>query len=265
MDISSVITAGILSGALVFGQTASETEFPKEIDEVTYNLVPAYVQEINWSDDSSKLNKMYTKSYIDENGVLHLYTTKDYKDDSYDIYTIAENRNNTGSNLGNGAGSGSGNQVNQGSSNNDKSSSEFYETGNTGDNNNISGDSASDSFGRHGILYSDMQEMIQAYKNAGYNHTVVRFPVTKDEPYYTSKAEFLNKVPFDEIEHIAVFGFASPDGKIPEMQEDLAEKRKNKILSYIKHEGIFIDNAEHFVCDKSVTRSLCWKVDVFYK
>ena len=102
-------------------------------------------------------------------------------------------------------------------------------------------------------------------KNAGYKHIVVRFPVTKDEPYYRSKLEFLNKVPFDEIENIAVFGFASPDGKIPEMQEDLAEKRKNKILSYIKHEEIFIDNAEHFVCDKSVTRSLCWKVDVFYK
>ena len=69
MDIGSIITASILSGALVFGHTASETEFPREIDEVTYNLVPAYVQEINWSDDSSKLNKMYTKSYIDENGV----------------------------------------------------------------------------------------------------------------------------------------------------------------------------------------------------
>lgn len=73
MDIGSVITAGILSGALVFGHTASETGFPKEIDEGTYNLVPAYVQEINWSDDSSKLNRMYTKSYIDNNGVL-VYT-----------------------------------------------------------------------------------------------------------------------------------------------------------------------------------------------
>lgn len=232
MDISSVITAGILSGALVFGQTASETEFPKEIDEVTYNLVPAYIQEINWSDDSSKLNKMYTKSYIDDNGVLHLYTTKDYKDDSYDIYTIAENRNNTG---------------------------------NTGDNNNISGDSSSDSLGRYGILYSDMQEMIQAYKNAGYNHTVVRFPVTKDEPYNNSISQFLNQVPFDEITHIAVYGYASPDGRIPEMQEALAEKRKDKILSYIENEGISVDNTEYFVCDKSVTRSLCWKVDVFYK
>ena len=44
MDIGSIITASILSGALVFGHTASETEFPREIDEVTYNLVPAYVQ-----------------------------------------------------------------------------------------------------------------------------------------------------------------------------------------------------------------------------
>ncbi len=239
MDIGSIITASILSGALVFGHTASETEFPREIDEVTYNLVPAYVQEINWSDDSSKLNKMYTKSYIDENGVLHLYSSKDYIDNSYNTY---DEDTDSG-----------------------KKDSKIDKTDNTGSYHNYTGNSNSDLFGGNGILYSDMQEMIQAYKNAGYNHTVVSFPVTKAEPYYNSKSKFLNQVPFDEITHMAVYGFASPDGRVPEMQEALAEKRKDNILSYIEQEEITVENTGYFVCDKSVTRNLCWKVDVFYK
>lgn len=239
MDIGSIITASILSGALVFGHTASETEFPREIDEVTYNLIPAYVQEINWSDDSSKLNKMYTKSYIDENGVLHLYSSKDYIDNSYNTY---DEDTDSG-----------------------KKYSKIYKTDNTGSYHNYAGNSNSDLFGSNGILYSDMQEMIQAYKNAGYNHTVVSFPVTKAEPYYNSKSKFLNQVPFDEITHMAVYGFASPDGRVPEMQEALAEKRRDNILSYIEQEDITVENTGYFVCDKSVTRNLCWKVDVFYK
>ncbi len=94
---------------------------------------------------------------------------------------------------------------------------------------------------------------------------MVSFPVTKAEPYYNSKSQFLNQIPFDEITHIAVYGFASPDGRVPEMQEALAEKRKDNILSYIEQEEITVENTGYFVCDKSVTRNLCWKVDVFYK
>lgn len=244
MGINSVVTAGILSGALLFGQTVSDTEYPKEIDEGTYSLVPVYVQEINWSDNGSKLNMLHTKSYIDDDGILHLYNTQNHKEELSVSDSLEQNIN--------------------------YNESENYNTNdNSVQNNDISTDiNVNDNKGmfyRDKFMYSDMQELERAYKNAGYEHIVVRFPVTKDEPYYRSKLEFLNKVPFDEISDIAVFGFASPDGKIPEMQEDLAEKRKNKILSYIENEGISVDNTEYFVCDKSVTRSLCWKVDVFYK
>lgn len=256
MDIGSVITAGILSGALVFGHTASETGFPKEIDEVTYNLVPAYVQEINWSDDSSKLNKMYTKSYIDNNGVLHLYTSKDYADNTYTLYGM-EKADTTSDTDNNG--------IENGDIYYDKQMYKVYTTDNTDSYDNNTGSSAGYKSSSNGILYSDMQEMIQAYKNAGYNHTVVSFPVTKAEPYYNSKSKFLNQVPFDEITHMAVYGFASPDGSVPEMQEALAEKRRDNILSYIEQEDITVENTGYFVCDKSVTRNLCWKVDIFYK
>ena len=242
MGISSIVTTGILSGALLFGQTSSNMDFPKEIDEGTYNLVPVAVQEINWLDNGDKLNRLHTKSYIDDDGMIHLYSTKDYRDNVYASSSI--NADNIDS-------------KNYNKENNTDIQTDYTIYDEDMDESNI--------FNKNRFMYSDMQYLKEIYKDAGYKHIVINFPVTKDEPYYNSKAEFLNKVHFDEIEHIAVFGFASPDGKIPEMQEDLAEKRKNKILSYIKHEEIFIDNAEHFVCDKSVTRSLCWKVDVFYK
>lgn len=246
MGINSIVTAGILSSALLFGQTVSDTEYPKEINEGTYSLVPVYVQEINWSDNGSKLNMLHTKSYIDNDGIIHLYNTQNYKEE----LSVS-------------------NSIEQGINNNKNEN--YNKNDNSIQNNNISADmNINDNkgmFHRDKFMHSDMQELEQTYKNAGYKHIIVRFPVTEDEPYYDSKIEFLNQVPFDEINNITVFGFASPDGKIPEMQEALAEKRKNKILSYIKNEGISIDNAKHFhfVCDKSVTRSLCWKVDVFYK
>lgn len=269
MGISSIITAGILSGALVFGQTASGTDFPKEIDEVTYNLVPVYVQEINWSDDSSKLNKMHTKSYIDDNGVIHLYTSKDYTDNTY---TVTDTGNNENKNIDNKNSNMNSNNKDSDNNGEDKYNSQGYKKvisniNDGGNNNGSDGDSVNfgSLFNNHGISYQDMQEIERTYKNAGYRHTVMRFPVTKDEPYHDSKSVFFNMIPFDKITHIAVYGFASPDGLIPEMQEALAEKRTNKVLLYLRQEGITADNADYFVCDKSIARSLCWKVDVFYK
>lgn len=242
MAVNGVIAAvGILSGALVYGQTASEMDFPKEINEGVYNVLPAYAHEVNWSNNTMKVNELYAavvdnyKESINKDNFVKYSNADIYQGIKRDDSIIDSSNNND----------------------DNKSVSSRVNGGNSRVINNSDSDLV--------MTESEYQELISAYKSAGYEHFILRFPVGEYEPLPVSKEEFFNLLPLSDITAIDVLGFASPDGKRPEMQEELSESRMYKVLDYLVKEDIKADVYKYYLCSSDVQRDRCWRVDIFFK
>ena len=233
------VSVGILSGAMIYGQTASEMEFPKEINEGVYNTLPVSVHEVNWSDNSNKLHKLYAAGIANYN-------------------TSLINRNNSDdNNIGNNGING--NMV-QDRDNNDiiTDNSDIY-----GNYNGMDNDVKK--YNKLIIPNNEYLSLIKRYERAGYKHFIVRFPVGKFKPLPSSEFEFYNLLPFDDIVTADVYGFASPDGLKPKMQEILSKNRMKIIMKNLKKENVNIDYNSYYLCDKDVPRESCWRADIFFK
>ncbi len=212
----SLITNAILSGAMLFGYSASHEDYPKEINEDTYNIVPMYVHEVKWSDDGGKQNSLSPYDGNSGSETNFRYLTEYF-----------ENKNN--SNLDN-----------------------------TNNSNNRDKDKT--------LLSSyDMEYLDDLYKQAGYKKYTLRFPVGKNEPYKNSLIDFSSTFPFDDAEDVHIYGYASPDGKKPEMQEHLSKKRMDKAIYYLNNNKLTAKLFDSFLCSKEIKRNLCWKADIYYK
>lgn len=239
MAINEIAVAvGILSGAMIYGQTASEMEFPKEINEGVYNTLPVSTHEVNWSDNTNKLHKLYASGINTHNETVGI-------DDK--AYNTGDENNNTDNN-------------NLSGSNNSK---------NNGDNTRNSGDEKSyndvDKYNKLIMSNDEYLALIKKYEDAGYKHFVVRFPVGKFKPLPSSEFELYNLFPFDDIATADVYGFASPDGLKPKMQEDLSKNRMNKIVKTLNKENITVKYNSYYLCGKDVPRDSCWRADIFFK
>lgn len=247
MAINEIAVAvGILSGAMIYGQTASEMEFPKEINEGVYNTLPVSVHEVNWSDNTNKLHKLYASGINTYNETAGIENGNSFIDDK--AYNASDENDNT--------------DVNNNLSGSNNSKNDGGNIGNYGDEKSYND---ADKYNKLIMSNDEYLALIKKYEDAGYKHFVIRFPVGKFEPLPSSEFELYNLFPFDDIATADVYGFASPDGLKPKMQEDLSKNRMNKIVKTLNKENITVKYNSYHLCGKDVPRDSCWRADIFFK
>lgn len=268
--MNSVVSAIILTGALVYGQTQSVNEYAKQIKEDVYNIVPVYVHEINWNDNSTKLNELHSSDYEDKK----LTYIKEHKDiykhfqelisKNKDKFNFLKNNNNdsnitdSADNLSNGSGNNADNNSLNKNNKNNSLNEDKYKNGDKDNKNEFS-------------KYISLQDMLfldDLYINKlGYKKYTLLFPVEKYKPYKDSYKEFLSNIikVYKDYEGISIYGYASPDGQKPEMQESLARKRMIKASKSFSKNKEIDKITKYYVCDTSIARELCWKADIYYK
>lgn len=286
MGINSIITAGILSGAMVFGQTVSDKEFLTQENHGVYNAIPMYAHEINWADNTPKLNVLYDKGSIKHSNEILLYAkngdviSDEMDTDIYNKYygykqlTDEELINRELARKGIPAdillddmG------ISDSEDDCDKHISSDEEADRNSDISDINSsktdikDSNNASQNKSDIFMSNEEyiKLVELYQSAGYEHFILYFPVGEYEPLPSSKFEFFNLLPLSEMKTVDIYGFASPDGQKPKYQEELANKRMFKAIEYMNKENLDVRYSNHYVCDKDIARQSCWRADIFFK
>lgn len=99
----------------------------------------------------------------------------------------------------------------------------------------------------------------------GYVYKTVYFPKEEIDPLGNSLDKFYKSIEDKDINNVIIIGYASPDGKNPEQQIGLANRRSAKMNKILKNKGISVAERYSALCKPVADRSLCWKVDIFYK
>lgn len=107
---------------------------------------------------------------------------------------------------------------------------------------------------------SDSKLDVEKYFCDSNNLYSVFFPIESAEPLMGSYERFMKFIPNGS--KVAIRGYASPDGKNPEQQYNLAVKRAEYIKKALHGKAIFIEYYDAKVCGLSDFPSSCWRVDV---
>ena len=282
------ISAVILSSALLFGTAVSTADTLVPNNDGIVKTIPLMEHEINWNDDGVKLAQLSLGG--PDRGFV--FVQQKPKDNSEDLSNTndqqGKGKNSEASNspflrLNKGREGESSDRTNYGMLRQDINDSYASEKNDDYENSDALSAKSQDpeAYKRlkagqapfvsdvnvKEVFVSDKERVKHEKEmlDKGYHKMVLRFPVTKAQPFNNSRNEFLNLFPFDDVSEVVIVGYASPDGKYPDMQIDLASSRARYLEKLILSLGRPVEDVLEYVCDKSIQRSECWRVDIFYK
>ena len=115
------------------------------------------------------------------------------------------------------------------------------------------------------IELSDNNELKEKLLKEGYSLKALYFPKEDTDPLGNSLESFYTVLKNTKIKDIVLLGYASPDGINPKHQINLATKRAEKVEEILKNKKFVIKETYSTLCPIKVDRSICWKVEIFYK